>query len=178
MINQVTAKHRRCSPCWKTVPPLRFGKDIINSRNAKDVPKSTIAHNNMFPQKEIIRYVHRVLLLYNISFPSEDSSFLQHIQAQWPKQRSRVPERAGLCQPTLSCSVSSTLSDYVPDMTPFPGKWKKPRPRLLPFSNLPLTRSNFLIKTRPATCVTGLRPFPSQSAEATAITSPTAPRPQ
>lgn len=91
MIDQVTAKHRRCSPCWKTVPPLRFGKDIINSRNAKDVPKSTIAHNNMFPQKEIIRYAHRFLLLYNISFPSEDSSFLQYIQAQWPKQRSRVP---------------------------------------------------------------------------------------
>ena len=41
-----------------------------------------------------------------------------------------------------------------------------PWPRLLPLSNLPLT------------CLTGLRPFPSQSAEATAITSPTAPRPQ
>ena len=36
-------------------------------------------------------------------------------------------ERAGLHQPTPSCSVSSTLSDYVPDMTPFPGKSQKPQ---------------------------------------------------
>ena len=46
------------------------------------------------------------------------------------------------------------------------------RSRLLPLSNLPLTCSNFLIKTRPATCLTGLWPFPSQSAEATTLPQP------
>ena len=57
-------------------------------------------------------------------------------------------ERTDLHQPTPSCSVFSTLS------------------------NLPLTRSNFLIKTRLATCVTGLPPFPSQLAEATTLPQP------
>ena len=83
-------------------------------------------------------------------------------------------ERADLRRPTPSCSVSSTLSDYVPDMAPFWENCRNLRPCLLPLSNL--TRSNFLIKTHPLTCLTGLRPFPSQSAEATDITSPTAPR--
>ena len=39
-------------------------------------------------------------------------------------------ERAGLRRPTPSCSVSSTLSDYVPDMTPFPGKSQTAPPPL------------------------------------------------
>ena len=38
-----------------------------------------------------------------------------------------LDERAGLRRPTPSCSVFSTLSDYVPDMTPFPGKSQKPQ---------------------------------------------------
>lgn len=70
-------------------------------------------------------------------------------------------ERADLRRPTPSCSVSSTLSDYVPDMPPFRENCRNLRPRLLPLSNLPLTRSNFPIKTHPATCVTGLRPSPA-----------------
>lgn len=47
-MDQVSAKHRRYKlPCWKTVLPLGFDKDIVNSRNTKDFPKNTIAHNNM-----------------------------------------------------------------------------------------------------------------------------------
>ena len=83
-----------------------------------------------------------------------------------------VSEGAGLHRPTPSCSVSSTLSDYVHDMPPFRENRRNLRPRLLPLSNLPLTLSNFLIKTYLATCVTGLRPFPSQSAEATTLFQP------
>ena len=77
--------------------------------------------------------------------------------------RRNVKDPLDQCFPTSKLQMKGRAYAGRLHLVLCPSPW----PRLLPLSNLPFTRSNFPIKTRPATCVTGLRPFPSQSAEAT-----------
>lgn len=63
--------------CAGKLLSLYAGEDIIDNRKAKDFPKDTIGHKNMFSQKQLIRYAHCYSLLSDSSFPSESVSLLQ-----------------------------------------------------------------------------------------------------